>query len=366
MSRRIKILLTIPNFNTAGSGKVLYDLANALDKTKFDVSIACGDNLGVFFKSVEALGLPIYIYETKTPYRPYYSLLFRVLKISKFYRKHQFDMIHSWQWSSDWTEALAAKLAGVKWIYTKKAMGLNNRNWRIKSYLADFIITINSEMRQYFPNKKRQALIPLGIDTDFYNPNLFEIRKSKSNSSFNIITVVNMVPVKGIHILIEAIAALKDKSVTLTVLGDFNNNYGQQMIELSERLGLTNQLCFEGKKLDVRPYLMNADLYVIPTLDEGRKEGMPMALIEAMSMAVPVLGSDITGINFVLKDYKQFLFKPGDVASLVNGIQMMKSMSQESRAKLGQELRDYTKKKFPLSVFIENHEHLYCKLLNRD
>ena len=83
MSKRIRILFTISNFNTAGSGKVVYDLVNGLDKTKFDVHIACGDNRGAFFKTVKALGLPIHIFETKTYYRPYYSLLFRVNRISK-------------------------------------------------------------------------------------------------------------------------------------------------------------------------------------------------------------------------------------------------------------------------------------------
>ncbi|WP_348799484.1 hypothetical protein [Flavobacterium adhaerens] len=38
--KKLKILYTIPNFDTAGSGKVLYDLAQNLDKDKFEVHIA--------------------------------------------------------------------------------------------------------------------------------------------------------------------------------------------------------------------------------------------------------------------------------------------------------------------------------------
>ena len=61
MKRKIKILLTIPNFETAGSKKVLFDLANGLDKEEFDVSIACDHNKGAFFQEIEKLGLPIFI-----------------------------------------------------------------------------------------------------------------------------------------------------------------------------------------------------------------------------------------------------------------------------------------------------------------
>lgn len=74
MNRRIRILFTISNFDTAGSGKVVYDLIYGLDKSKFEIEIACGNDKGEFFKTVKALGLPIHIFETKTSYRPYYSL----------------------------------------------------------------------------------------------------------------------------------------------------------------------------------------------------------------------------------------------------------------------------------------------------
>src|SRR5690606_36818183 len=293
----------------------VYDLVNGLDKSKFDVHIACGDNKGEFFKTVETLGVPIHIFETKTAYRPYYNLLFRVHRISKFYKTQQFDIVHSWQWSNDWTEALAARLVGVKWLYTKKAMGFN-KHWKIKSFLAHFIITINDDMKQYFPNKKAQALIPLGINTDYYSLEAVKEHILVYSSKFHIITVANLVPVKGSQVLIEAVHQLDNEKIRLTILGDYENDYGRSMVALSERLGMQEQVRFIGKQLDVRPYIASADLYVIPTLDEGRKEGMPMALVEAMSMGIPVLGSDITGINYVLKDFKELLFPAGDSAAL--------------------------------------------------
>src|SRR5690606_27562604 len=143
---KIKILYTIPNFDTAGSGKVVYDLVKGLDKNKFEVEVACSSNRGSFFNEINNLGIPIHIVNTTTNYRPYSSLIFRIKKIRSFFRKNEFDIIHSWHWSSDWTEALAARWAGAKWIYTKKAMSWGNRHWKIRSFLAHFIITINDEM----------------------------------------------------------------------------------------------------------------------------------------------------------------------------------------------------------------------------
>ena len=363
-SKKTRILFTISNFNTAGSGKVVYDLVKGLDANKFEIEIACGSNDGTFFKVVESLGVPIHIFETKTPYKPYYNLLYRIWKISKFYKKNHYDIVHSWQWSSDWTEALAAKLVGVKWLYTKKAMGFKNKHWKIKSYLADFIVTINDEMRAYFPKKKQQALIPLGIDTAYYNPKSVSDKKEELTPIFHIITVANLVPVKGIQVLIEAIHSLKDSSVQLTVLGDYDNDYGHDLVALSERLEMQGNIHFLGKKLDVRPYIEKANLYVIPTLNEGRKEGMPMALVEAMSMAVPVLGSDITGINYVLKDFKELLFTAGDVQDLALKIEQIRAKDSQSRLEIGQNLRRYCEAHFTMDSFIKAHEALYKTILH--
>jgi len=118
--KKIKILYTTSNFDTAGSGKVLFDLANGIDKNKFEVVIACNHNQGIYFKEVEKLGLPIYFQKVTVPLRPYFSLVFRVNPYKKFIKEQKIDIIHSWHWSSDWTEILAAKLAGAKYVYTKK------------------------------------------------------------------------------------------------------------------------------------------------------------------------------------------------------------------------------------------------------
>jgi glycosyltransferase involved in cell wall biosynthesis len=358
---KIKILYTIPNFDTAGSGKVLYDLVKGLDKGLYEVEIACSSNNGAFFKEIESLGVPIHIVETTTTYRPYLTLLSRIRRIRKFIRENKYDIVHSWHWSSDWTEALATRLAGTKWIYTKKAMSWGNRHWKIRSFLANFIITINDEMRDYFPKKKNQKLIPLGIDTTYYNPKLFP-EKLNANNTFNIITVANLVPVKGIEILLKALKKCNDPTMKLTVLGDNTNDYGLYLTSVCKQLNIDEQVNFLGKKPDVRPYIAASDLYVIPTLNEGRKEGMPMALVEAMSMGVPVLGSDISGINFVLKDFKTLLFEAGNEEVLSKKIKGLKLFPVQERKKLGYSLRTYVKKNFNYRKFITAHELLYAEI----
>ncbi|WP_417857384.1 glycosyltransferase [Xanthomarina gelatinilytica] len=357
MTKKIHILYTIPNFDTAGSGKVVFDLARKLDSERFRVSIACNHNKGTFFKEVESLGIPIHLIQIKVPIRPYYNLVWRVKPFKDFIKKHKVDIVHSWDWSSDWSEALACRLAGIKFVYTKKAMGWGNIHWKIRSYLSDFIITVNTDMRLFFPFKKQQKLIPFGLDTAHYNPDLFSV--NKPIEVFKIITVANLAPVKGIEVLLSALK-LVNPSILLDIVGDTRDSYTDTLKQMVVDLQLQHRVTFLGKKPDVRQLLRNSDLYVIPS----KKEGMPMALVEAMCMEIPVLGSDISGIRYVLKEFEDLLFPCMDSEALANKIDRIYNQTPEDRNSLGKALREYCLSNFNMNKFITSHELLYQELKN--
>lgn len=358
MNRKIRILYTIPNFDTAGSGKVLYDLAKGLDSECFEISIACKHNKGSFFKDVEVLGFPIYLIDTTVPLRPYYNLLFRIKPFKDFIKAHQFDIVHSWHWSSDWSEVLATRLAGGIFVYTKKAMTWGNIHWKIRSYLSHFIITVNDAMTNYFPFKKNQKLIPFGLDLSYYNPEFLD--KKQNFSKFTVVTVANLVPVKHIEVIIKAIERVSSLNMHLNILGDDTTPYANTLKQLTVDLKLENQVSFLGKQADVRPFLAQADLYIISSL----KEGMPMALVEAMAMGLPVLGSNVSGIKFILREFPDLLFEPGDDNSLSLKIQDIYLKTPEERLQLGELCRDYCVSNFSMQRFINAHETLYLDLKN--
>lgn len=357
-SRKIRILYTTPNFDTAGSGKVIYDLAKELNSEKFEVEIACNHDKGALFQEIKKLGLPIHLMQVTKPLKPYLSLWSRIKPIANFFKNQRYDIVHSWHWSSDWSEVLATKRSGAKFVYTKKAMTWGNIHWKIRSYLSDFILTINPEMRNYFSYKENQALVPLGIDTDYYKP-LTNI--AEGNQNFKIITVANLVAVKGIEVLIRAIYELQNTSIVLEVLGDTRDPYALVLEALVAELKMESQVTFLGKHTDVRPFLQQADLYVIPS----KKEGMPMALVEAMSMGLPVLGSDISGINYVLQNFPEYLFEEGNVALLSKKIDFIYKKSFTERRAIGQVMREHCISTFSIQKFIKSHEELYISLIEK-
>ena len=90
-----------------------------------------------------------------------------------------------------------------------------------------------------------------------------------------------------------------------------------------------------------------------------------MALVEAMSMSVPVLGSDISGINFVLKDFPELLFPAGESKELAEKINSFYQKPIKEKQKIGNNLRNYTIQNFSINRFITAHEKLYLSLIKK-
>ncbi len=364
MKRRVKILYTIPNFDTAGSGKVVYDLVQGIDRGLFEPEICVFHTRGEYFKEVEKLNVPIHVFNFTTSLKPYASLFYRIYNISRFFKKHKFDIIHSWHWSSDFTEPLAAKLAGIPWLYTKKAMGWGNKSWKIRSYLSTKIIAINQDMMDEFfaTMLKKTIKLPLGLNTDYYQPSkknaLLVEELNISPTDFVIVSVVNMVPVKGIEILIKAVNEINNPSLKLLIVGNIENDYAKGLIKENSN----KNILFLGKKIDVRPYLSLADLFVIPTKNEGKREGMPVAPLEAMAMGVPVIGSNVSGVKDILEDYPDMLFEASDIEFLKQKINdFMNNTNHFDKTKMVRNIQQ----KYGLQNFIKSRESIYTSIVNR-
>ena len=117
---KIKILFTIPNFDTAGSGKALLNVAKNLDKSIFEPHICCFHTRGKFFKVVADSGIPIHIKTTSHQMIPRLRGIKESYILAKFFKDLNIDIIHSFHYSDDYSEALAAKFARIPWVYTKK------------------------------------------------------------------------------------------------------------------------------------------------------------------------------------------------------------------------------------------------------
>ena len=373
--KKIKVLFTIPNFDSAGSGKALLNIAEGLDKEQFEPHILCLHKRGVFFETVEKSGIPVHVFNYLPCEVPLWKMLFQCFVVARKFRKINPTIIHSFNYSSNYTEGLSARIAGIKWVFTKKNMswgGGSKRYWELRSYFATKIAVQNSDMiKQFYSESKKTFLLPRGVAASKFAPSFpkEEIRNTMNTSLDKriIICVANFVPVKGIELLIEAFDSLKNQYPNWIVwlIGDTNNEYGIELLELVKSKQLVDKIVFSGKKSNVVDYLNHAEIFVLPTKDEGRREGTPVAMLEAMANSKVVIGSAIPGINDQLQNFPNHLFEAANTNDLKNKLELFMKNSTEENKIIGQQFKNLVESEFTIENEIRNHELLYLSILKK-
>lgn len=145
-------------------------------------------------------------------------------------------------------------------------------------------------------------------------------------SSFKLVYVGTMDQLyKAPDVLIKAVATCVQQGLDLklTMVGD--GQYRAELEQLATRLGLKERVYFCGQLASseaVRAELDRADLFVLPS----HQEGLPRAMIEAMARALPCIGSTAGGIPELLSE--EDIVKPGNTAALASKIREVVTNSE--------------------------------------
>lgn len=97
---------------------------------------------------------------------------------------------------------------------------------------------------------------------------------------------------KGLGILLEALAGIKDQLVRVLVVG---GNAGEiaEFSALAQQMGVSNRVVFVGYQSDVRPYLWASDLFVLPSLYET----FALVVMQAMAAGIPAIVTRLHGVE---------------------------------------------------------------------
>lgn len=197
---------------------------------------------------------------------------------------------------------------------------------RIAGRLTDMLVcTCEGEreiaLRHRIVPPGRAAIVRTGVDlTRFHpQPDAHRIRQQLDLPERHRVvgTVGAIVEQKGHRTLVESaplvIEAMPHTTFLIVGSGPLRGELEARVAEL----GLGRRFRFLGHRDDVPRVLAALDLFVMPSLWEG----MPYALIEAMAVGTPVVGSDIPGIADVIEAHRTgWLTPPGDPAALAETI----------------------------------------------
>ena len=238
---------------------------------------------------------------------------------------------------------LASRLLGIGWSFTMH--GISETDYPAGMLLgrkieaADFVVCVSwfgraQGMRLVGPEQwDKMQVVRCGIPLD----NL-PLRKPESPAEKAIVCVGRLSPEKGQAGLLEAFATVRTKHLgtSLVLAGDGPDRANLEAIV--ESLGLTDAVKFVGRLTEEEALaeIARSDVFVLPSF----MEGLPIVLMEAMAIGVPVIASRVAGIPELIEDGKSgLLFTPSNWKELGDCLDRLLS-EEVLRSTLAEQARD--------------------------
>jgi glycosyltransferase involved in cell wall biosynthesis len=365
---KTKVLHLVEDLKIGGLERIIASIVVGLDRNKYDVKIWCLARGGQIAEELIDKGMEVKILGMNTYYNPS-----KIIALSRLFRKEQVDILHTHGYFGSTFGRLAAILARVGIIVTHVHTtyhDFNKRNILIERFLSLFtekIICISEAVKKFVVeiegiNEEKTCLIYNGIDPPQISSLESGISRRSfgfSNSDFVIITVASLTPHKGHQVLIDAIKIVSSKYDNLRLLIVGEGILRHSLEAYAKRLQIFSNVVFTGQRKEVAPLLKIANLFILPSTE---REGLGIALIEAMAAGLPVIGTRLGGIPEVIEDQiNGFLVTPANSEELASFIERLIT-DLPTRDKMGEMGRKIYTEKFTSARMINDIESLYDNL----
>ena len=298
---------------------------------------------------------------------------FVIRELRHFIRKNRIELIHSHGYKADFYAFFAAFRMDIKRVATCHTWYSTSRKMFIYEMLDkkilrrfDAVAAVSRELRSDILksglDEHKVQVIRNGIDMERFQPRadtaVFETEFDLQDKKPLIGVIARLSSDKGHIYLINALTRLLAffPDMRLLVVGD-----GPERKNLERVLcegALTDRVIMTGVRRDIERILSALDLFVLPSL----KEGLPIALLEAMAAGVPVVATRTGAVPQVIRQNEDgILVPPGDPAALYEAINEL-LLDQEKARACAANARKRVQDMFSAQVMAGEYTELYNQL----
>ena len=235
---------------------------------------------------------------------------------------------------------------------------------------TDYLVVINKDDQEAaskyrIVKETNLVYIPgIGINSAYYDPNIIseddlhevrnEIGLDENDKYFLMVGEFN--DNKCQTEAVKALHKLNKPGIHLVFAGEGSTMAAVR--KLSEDLDISDRVHFLGYRNDI-PRLIKDSIAVLLT---SRREGLPRCILEAMSLEVPIIATNIRGTRELLADGAGITYQVGDIEGLTDAIDYIIG-NPEAAQEMGVVGRKQVLEKYELSRIIQMHEELYYRAL---
>ena len=282
---------------------------------------------------------------------------------SRTFKKAQPDVVHLHNPTPTIYAAIPARMAGVPCIVsTRHSLVGNPRNhivelkYAVAATCCDWIVGICEATAN---NLKDIHTIPTRKIVRVYNGATPLRRAAKEQqpqkNGFTLIFVGRLEPVKNHSLLLRAFAAAHASmpSLRLWMVGDGSER--NRLENLAVELGISESVKFWGQQLDVAPFYSAADVFIM----SSKSEGLPMSLLQAFSLGLPAIVTEIGGMAEAVRLSKAGLTVPPDDSAEMAAAILRLARSNEEREQFSRNAEEAFHSRFALQTMVDAYANLY-------
>ncbi len=250
-------------------------------------------------------------------------------------RKNKIDVIYC---NGTQAKVVGALIGFVNWcpviwhvrnIQQTKLLGYVINTLSKLSVVRRIICVSSATAKPFAQVKQKVRVIYNGVDIGNYNPATIEgelrAKYNLSNETIVVGSTGRIVPRKGYDLFIKSAKIVidqldeKSRDIKFVIVGDtpyfFQDDHLSYLKKLVTQNGLDDYFIFTGYKKEVKEYLKDFDIFVIPS---NYPDPFPRSVIEAMAFELPSIGFKGAGgiVESIDDGVTGFLCDPGDVAQL--------------------------------------------------
>lgn len=360
-----RIAFCITELDRGGAENALVQLVRGLDRQTWQPLVLCLSGEGELVDELREAGVDVECLGVR--HRADVRVLWRLVKTLRRFRP---EILQTWLYHANIAGRLAAKFARVPYVVSGIRVAERRSQFRLRldrwtDFLVDKHVCVSQSVAEFsadvggLPSRKLLA-IPNGVDWDrFAHAPVADLTDVGIPADSRVLLFVGRLdPQKNPGLLLQAFAGLATDFPDVQLVFVGQGALETELRDQTQSLDLEHRVRFLGNRTDIPELMHRASALVLPS----RWEGMPNVVLEAHAAGVPVVATNVDGVQEITSSgLTGLLFENEDLSGCQSSIiEILRN--QQDAMRMAHTAQTISREQFTWHTFVKRYDALYRKL----